>query len=107
MGGGNLAIEYCENVRRGTRLAVELLLAEYAVYCPFIDLPYWLLLQKGEELPARIIYKADLAMLERMDAVLLVPGWEGSYGVQGEIALAQSLGIPVFEDIEALKKAIK
>jgi len=102
-GPGNHALEFLENIRKGIRLTLELLQAGYAVYCPFTDLLYWLCLQEGEEIPVKAIYKADLVILERMDAILLVPGWEESTGVDGEIQRARSLGIPVFEDIENLK----
>jgi hypothetical protein len=42
-----------------------------------------------------------------MDALLLVPSWQESTGVAGELDLANSLGIPVFESVEKLVKAIK
>lgn len=106
-GGGNVALEFLENIRKGIRLTIALIRAGYVVYCPFTDLLYWLCLKEGEDIPVHTIYQADLAMLERMDAVLLVPGWKNSYGVRGEVARANELGIPVFEDIEKLKKEIK
>jgi Domain of unknown function (DUF4406) len=107
MGKGNHALEFLSNVKKGIRLTIELLRLGYAVYCPFTDLLYWFCLEGREEIPVEMIYKADLAMLERMDAMLLVPGWEHSTGVEGEVALANSLGIPVFKSVEKLAKAIK
>jgi hypothetical protein len=106
-GKGNHALEFLSNIRKGIRLTVELIRLGYAVYCPFTDFLYWFCLEGGEEIPVKMIYKADLAMLERMDALLLVPSWQESTGVAGELDLANSLGIPVFESVEKLVKAIK
>lgn len=36
-----------------------------------------------------------LALLERCDVVMTVPGWERSRGARGEVARAKELGIPV------------
>ena len=40
--------------------------------------------------------KADLEILERCDAVLLIPGWENSRGSVMEKTFAQDNSIPVF-----------
>ncbi len=106
-GLGNHALEFLENVRKGIRLTIELIRSGYAAYCPFTDFLYWLLLREGEELPVAMIYKVDLEILSRMDAVLLVPGWTKSIGVAEELKRAEQLDIPVFQDIEELKRKIK
>lgn len=48
-------------------------------------------------------YPGTLELLRRCDAIILVPGWEGSKGVTAEIAEAKRLDIPVFERVEGLK----
>ncbi len=103
---GNHAIEFLANVREGIRLSIELLCAGYAVYCPFTDFHYWLQLPVGKCLSVEMIYKADLAMLEVCDALLLVPGWEQSVGVRGEVQRAKELHIPIFTTLEELTMVI-
>ena len=39
---------------------------------------------------------ATMALLERCDAVMLVPGWPTSTGALAEVARAKQLGLPVF-----------
>lgn len=43
-----------------------------------------------------------LRQLEMCDAVMLVPGWKDSNGALGEVTYANELGIPVFEELDAL-----
>jgi len=45
-------------------------------------------------------------ILSRCDAVFLTPGWETSKGTKREIEFAESLGIPVFDDINQLKSRV-
>ena len=52
-------------------------------------------------------YEGTLELMRRCDAVILVPGWEGSKGVAAELAEARRRGLPVFERIEQLKKWLK
>lgn len=40
---------------------------------------------------------ATLEVLRRCDLVVLVPGWEGSVGTEGEITEAEKLGLPIFQ----------
>lgn len=47
--------------------------------------------------------KHSLEMLRHCDAVYLLPGWEGSEGVERELAEAFRLGKPVFEWIGDLQ----
>jgi nucleoside 2-deoxyribosyltransferase len=44
-----------------------------------------------------------MELLRRCDAVLLVPGWEGSTGTKAEIREAGQLAIPVFETVTELE----
>jgi hypothetical protein len=45
---------------------------------------------------------ATLALMERCDAVYLLPGWERSEGTMAERARAMEMGLPVFVDPDAL-----
>lgn len=44
-------------------------------------------------------YEATLALLERCDAILLIPGWEDSSGSVREAQRAKELGLPVFKGL--------
>lgn len=48
-------------------------------------------------------YEGTLELLRRCDAMILVPGHEGSKGVASEIAEAKRLHLPVFERVDELK----
>ncbi len=56
---------------------------------------------------AEFWYEGTRELLRRCDAMILVPGWEGSKGVTGEIAEAEALNIPVFERVESLQTWLK
>lgn len=49
--------------------------------------------------------RGTMEMMERCDAVMLVPGWENSAGTKGEMARADALRIPIFRTLETLPSA--
>ena len=49
--------------------------------------------------------RGTMEMMERCDAVVLVPGWESSAGTKAEIARADALRIPVFRTLDTLPSA--
>ena len=49
--------------------------------------------------------RGTMEMMERCDAVVLVPGWQNSAGTLGEIARAYELRIPVFRTLDTLPTA--
>jgi len=46
--------------------------------------------------------EGTMELLRRCDAVVLAPYWQLSEGTKGEIAEAEALNLPVFEELEAL-----
>lgn len=46
--------------------------------------------------------ETNMAILERSDAVFLVPNWETSNGTKAEIKRAKELNIPIFENLDKL-----
>lgn len=100
-------IESLDNMRRGMRMAVRILMAGYAPFTPWLDYHYRLMQREGEEV-AREMYQAQsMAWLEVSDAMMVMPNSENSIGTQTEIARAKELGILVFYSIEELKEKIK
>ena len=49
-----------------------------------------------------IFKERDLWIVEKMDAVLMLEGWQKSVGANREREYALKLGIPVFESLEEL-----
>lgn len=47
--------------------------------------------------------RGDLEILKRCDAILLNKGWEYSSGCLTEKRFAEEIGIPVFDNLEALQ----
>ena len=58
-------------------------------------------------IPEQTYLDGDLLILERMDAVVLCPGWETSKGTAGEIERAVQKGIPVYRFVEELPDLTK
>jgi hypothetical protein len=52
-------------------------------------------------------YEATLALLRRCDAMILVPGWQGSKGTQAEIDEALARKMPIFDRVEQLATWLK
>lgn len=100
-------ITVLDNMRKGMRIATEVLLAGYAPFCPWHDYHFQLMLQGVEKLSVEDYYEYSIAWLPVCDAVLLVPGYESSVGTKNEIAVAGSLKIPVFVTLEDLSLFFK
>jgi len=49
-------------------------------------------------------YRGDVELVHRSDALMLVSNWRESRGARMEKELAESLGLPVFEDIAHLRE---
>lgn len=87
-----------QNIRRAEQIALEVWRAGGVGICPHSMTRFY----QGE-LPDRVWLDGDLAILARCDAVLLLPFWEQSEGARAEKAHAESLAIPVFADLAALR----
>lgn len=98
----NNPISIFDNMRKGMRLATEVLLAGCAPFCPWLDFHFQLMLRPGEELDVQDYYEYSLAWLSVSDALLLVPAWEKSIGTARELDIASKLGIPIFHNLDAL-----
>lgn len=51
----------------------------------------------------KLWYPGTLELMRRCDAMILVPGWEGSKGVTAEVEEAKRIGLRVFERVDELK----
>ena len=84
-----------DNMRRGMRLAYNVLKAGYAPFTPWFDYHFALI----GEMTIDEYRDYSLAWLRVSDAILVVKGWENSEGTKNEIKYAGELGIPVFYDL--------
>jgi hypothetical protein len=102
----NNILDVFHNLRRGIMAGVQLFFAGYAPFVPHWD--FHLLLSAPEKLAREVtpddFYSYSLAWLEVSDVLLVLPGWEKSYGTKLEIAKAEELGIPIFYSINSLMK---
>ena len=58
----------------------------------------------GFSVPESFWLEATASLLDRCDAVLLVPGWQESDGTLAERKRAKAQGIPVFETVVELRE---
>lgn len=93
-------IETLNNIRRGLRLSVEVLLADLVPFTPWLDFMYFLMLPEGKTISESQIKKYSMSWLEVSDTILLVPGWESSPGTRAELERADGLGIPRFNKLQ-------
>lgn len=97
-------ITILNNMRKGMRLATEVMLAGYAPFAPWFDFHFQLMIRENESITLQQYYAYSLAWLEVSDCLLLVPGWENSKGTIKEIARAKELGLPVYESMKELQE---
>lgn len=88
-----VAPDVLSNMRRGFKLAIEVVRLGASPYVPWSDC----LLHFQEAFDLETCYAYSMAWLEKADAVIVVPeGAEDSKGTRAEIARAKELGLPVF-----------
>lgn len=90
---GKYTGEVDTNIAAAREIAAALWQMGHAVICPHTNTAHF-------EEYATINYEqfiaGDLTMIARCDALVMVPGWEGSRGARTEWAHATSLGIPIY-----------
>jgi hypothetical protein len=85
-----------DNIRKGIRASTEIMLANFAVFCPWLDFQVNLTLREGEYFSVALLKEQSMAWLEVSDMMVVLPGWENSEGTKKEIEIAESLNIPVY-----------
>ncbi len=62
----------------------------YVVLCPHMNSAF----MDGENTDAQFL-EGDLRLLERTDAIVMIPGWKNSVGAKAELEHAKNLGMKV------------
>lgn len=83
------------NIRKAEELALRVWRSGAACICPHKNTAFF-----GGAADDSVWLLGDLEMIRRCDALVLVEGWRKSSGAVGEVELAFSLNIPVFEDFQ-------
>lgn len=79
------------NIRAAEAVAKHLWQKGYAVICPHTNTRAFDGIITDDE-----FIVGDIAILERCDAVVMLPGWKASEGAKKEFEAAVDLGVPVF-----------
>lgn len=82
------------NIAVARKVAIELWEKGFAVICPHLNTAHFEVDCQCEYLD---YVNGDLAIVERVDAVVLLPGWRSSPGARVECDVAHMRGIEVTE----------
>ena len=99
----DMAVDYLRNVGLMMDTAEKVRLAGFAIMVPAIDL---LMGIKFGYKKYNDYFDNSQPWLATSDGVFLVPGWETSEGTKREIAMAKSLSIPVYTDLDKMCKEL-
>lgn len=86
------------NIQAAERLALQVWQAGAACICPHKNTAFF-----GGAADDNVWLTGDLEIIRRCDALVCTSNWQTSVGAAGEVSLARSLSIPVFDCIEDLK----
>ena len=100
-------LKILDNIRKGIRAGVEVLLMGYAPFCPWLDHQFQFFLQGDEKLTVEHYREFSIAWLEVSDYMIVLDGWETSKGTIAEIAIAKANKIPTFYGVESFKEFFK
>jgi len=84
-------IKALDNIKRGTKISVDLLKKGYIPFCPWLDYNFhWF-----DNLTIEDYYRYSIGWLEVSDCIYVLKNSECSRGTIKEVVRAMELGIPV------------
>lgn len=96
------SIGVMDNIIRAQEVAVHLWNDGFAVLCPHTNTMSF---EHMSTAPPEAYLQAYLHMMSFCDVVLMLHGWQGSYGARQEWWSAREWGIPIYYSLERLKEA--
>ena len=90
------------NIRRAEAAALAIWQLGAVAICPHMNTRLF-----GGAAPDEVWLRGDLQILSRCDAIFMVEGWQESSGAKHERALAERLGLLVFEDLAEIGKWVR
>ena len=94
-------LDCLKNIGRGEMVAAELFEKGFAPFAPWFDKSFVLYNPDGNY-TKQMFYDASLVWMECSDVVFVISGMGEGGGVDMEIERAESLCIPVFDDLAEL-----
>lgn len=91
-----------QNIHRASDLALKIWQLGAACVCPQKNTAFF-----GGAADDHVWLDGDKEILRRCDAVFVAPNWKESPGAIGEHRLAADLGMPIFEELDALSRWIQ
>jgi len=85
-----------QNILTARGVAVKVWERGHYAICPHLNTNQF---ERLCDVPDSQWLKGDLVMLERCDAILMVPGWEDSAGSRHELEHAKAHGLQVFYNL--------
>lgn len=89
--------ETVSNIAKARCVAHDCWEAGYATICPHMNTAEF------DDIEPSTFYAGDLEILERCDCVLLIPGWDASFGARLEVKHARRLGIPIYVSLKEIR----
>ena len=83
-----------QNIRRAEAVAFNVWMSGNAAICPHTNTRYF-----DKSADDDLWLEGAKAILARCDGVVTVEGWEASEGSLAEVALARTLGMPVYRGV--------
>lgn len=85
--------ETLSNIAKARCVAHDCWAAGYATICPHMNTAEF------DDISKSIFYAGDLEILEKCDAVVLLPHWKTSMGARMEVQHAIKHGIRIYENV--------